>query len=239
MLSSEGNAAALQTVGLAAAGGNCPHMFAIRGNKKKSGKEEEKEEEEGGMRRWRGRGGQMCLQVRRGTSGWRCETTHRVKQHLLQIDMQADSWVLSRQQEHLEKLSFSLLVLVFRAELIFFVFLQEENLCVFTPTEACVPCTVMSLSVLYTFKHPAAVKKRKSVSEEVRCFHQTRLCLHSPSVFSVTPSLTWPTRHYLAWGSELLCHINQAWEALSLSALYLLEKKRESFHKPYSFCLLF
>lgn len=49
MLSSEGKAAAaaLQTVGLAAAGGNSPHVFAIKGNKKKKEwKEEEREEEE-------------------------------------------------------------------------------------------------------------------------------------------------------------------------------------------------
>lgn len=39
MLSSEGKAAALQTVGLAAAGGNSPHVFAIRENKKKEWKE--------------------------------------------------------------------------------------------------------------------------------------------------------------------------------------------------------
>ena len=88
MLSSEGKAAALQTVGLAAAGGNSPHVFAIRGNKKTEWKEEE--EEEGGRRRCGGRGGQMCLPVQREASGWRCETVQRVKPHLLQIDRQRD-----------------------------------------------------------------------------------------------------------------------------------------------------
>lgn len=86
MLSSEGKAAVQRTVGLAAAGGNCLHMFVIRGKRKKSGKEEE---EEGGGGDVRGRGGQMWLQMRRGASWWRCETVQRAKQHLLQIDRQA------------------------------------------------------------------------------------------------------------------------------------------------------
>lgn len=91
MLSSEGKEAALQTVGLAAADGNSPHVFAIRRNKKKR-VERRKGGGGGGVegRRCGGRGGQMCLPVQTEASGWRCETIQRVKPHLLQIDRQRD-----------------------------------------------------------------------------------------------------------------------------------------------------
>lgn len=86
------------------------HVFVIRGNKKKKKKEwkEEEEVEEGEKKG--GRGGQMCLQVRAAASRWRCETVRRVKTASdRQTGKQTDSWVLSRQEEHLEKLNFSFL----------------------------------------------------------------------------------------------------------------------------------
>lgn len=90
MLSSEGKAA--ETLGLAAAGGNSPHVFVIRGNKKK--KRERGEELK--KRRRRGAGGSFGGTWRpdvsaglRGASGRRCETAHRVTPHLVQIDRRA------------------------------------------------------------------------------------------------------------------------------------------------------
>ena len=92
MLSSEGKVSPLQTVGLAAAGGNMARMCLQleETKKKKSGKKKEQKRRREKRRRRGGRGGQMCLQVRSEASGWRCETAQRVTPHLLHIEEAAE-----------------------------------------------------------------------------------------------------------------------------------------------------